>query len=230
MDHIRRAVPERFNEFCTVRALVRQGLGDLGLPRPPMVPGERGEPRWPLGVVGSITHCVGYRAVAIGRGREVRAVGIDAEPNLPLPGNVYQRISSDDERAAADRVRAVHPDISSDRLLFSAKEAVYKAWFPLARTLLDFEGGQMILSPAGFFTAVIWPSAPRREPVCVAPDRLLGCNRCTERRAGESTRWRIRRGGSLSRAGSTTCSATISCVTIRTRKENHGDINERRST
>lgn len=167
-------MPERFKEFCTVRALVRQGLGDLGLPRPPMVPGERGEPRWPLGVVGSITHCVGYRAVAIGRGREVRAVGIDAEPNLPLPGNVYQRISSDDERAAADRVRAVHPDISSDRLLFSAKEAVYKAWFPLARTPLDFGGGQVILSPAGFFTAVIWQSAPRSELVCVVPDRLSG--------------------------------------------------------
>lgn len=139
-----------------------------------MVPGERGEPRWPLGVVGSITHCPGYRAVAIGRACEARAVGIDAEPNLPLPGGVYQRISSADERVAADRLRAVHPGVFSDRLLFSAKEAVYKVWFPLERTLLDLDEGQVVLRPDGYFNAAIWPSALRRGPVGAIPARLSG--------------------------------------------------------
>ena len=174
LEHIRRAVPKRFNEFCTVRALVRRGLKDFGLPRPSMVPGERGEPRWPMGVVGSITHCQGYRAVAIGRSCEVRGVGIDAEPNHPLPGGVYQRISSADERAAADQVEVLHPDVCGDKVLLSAKEAVFKAWFPLERTLLGFEQVQIILSPDGLFTAAIRPSAPRQRPVGGVPARLSG--------------------------------------------------------
>ncbi|HEY3692789.1 MAG TPA: hypothetical protein VGL46_21300 [Pseudonocardiaceae bacterium] len=50
-----------------------------------MVPGERRKPVWPPGVVGSLTHCTGYRAAAVAHRRGVLTVGIDAEPHEPLP-------------------------------------------------------------------------------------------------------------------------------------------------
>ena len=41
-----------------------------------------------------------------------------------------------------------------DRLLFSAKEAVYKAWFPLAHQWLDFRQADVTIAPrGGTFTA-----------------------------------------------------------------------------
>ena len=79
-----------------------------------------------------------------------------------------------DERAAADQVEVLHPDVCGDKVLFSAKEAVFKAWFPLERTLLGFEQVQIVLSPDGLFTAAIRPSAPRQRPVGGVPARLSG--------------------------------------------------------
>jgi 4'-phosphopantetheinyl transferase EntD len=97
--------------------------------------GAHGEPLWPRGVVGSITHCARYRACAVARETDVRAVGIDAEVHAPLSGGVLEAIASDDER----RALAAHgAGVCWDRLLFSAKEAVYKAWYPLTGRNLGF--------------------------------------------------------------------------------------------
>ena len=41
------------------------------------------------------------------------------------------------------------PGICWDRLLFSAKESVYKTWFPLARCWLDFESADVVIDPRG---------------------------------------------------------------------------------
>jgi 4'-phosphopantetheinyl transferase EntD len=129
----------RAAEFRSVRGCARLALARLGLPRPPMVPGERGAPRWPEGIVGSMTHCPGYRAAAVARAGEVAGVGIDAEPDAPLPGGVFELVTRPEEREhLADLARA-HPRLPWGRLVFSAKESVYKTWFPLARCWLSFE-------------------------------------------------------------------------------------------
>jgi len=59
---IANAVDKRRREFATARACARAALAKLGLPPVPIVPGFRGAPQWPSGVVGSITHCAGYCA------------------------------------------------------------------------------------------------------------------------------------------------------------------------
>ena len=82
---IARSVAKRRNEFVTVRYCARQALGDLGLPPVPILKGDKGEPCWPDGVVGSLTHCEGFRGAVVGRRAEVRSVGIDAEPHDVLP-------------------------------------------------------------------------------------------------------------------------------------------------
>ena len=82
---IARSVAKRRNEFITVRHCARIALGELGVPPVPILKGDKGEPCWPDGVVGSLTHCTGYRGAVVGRSAAVRSVGIDAEPHDVLP-------------------------------------------------------------------------------------------------------------------------------------------------
>lgn len=82
-----------------------------------------------------MTHCTGYRGVAVARDNLLAAVGIDAEPHEALPGSGLRHISSQIERAQLAGRRS---DVHWDRLIFCAKEATYKACYPLLRRRLDF--------------------------------------------------------------------------------------------
>lgn len=155
-----RAVAKRRREFTTVRACARAALDLLGLPPAPILPGTRGAPRWPSGVVGSMTHCDGYRACALARAATVRTVGLDAEPDLPLPDGVLRMVSLPPERDMLDELAAGTPGPAWDRLLFCAKEAVYKAWYPLAGRWLDFSEAAVTFDPDGTFQARLLVPGP----------------------------------------------------------------------
>ncbi|MFF5809468.1 4'-phosphopantetheinyl transferase [Streptomyces sp. NPDC012746] len=133
------ATEGRREEFTTVRACARRALAALGLPPTPVLPGKRNVPQWPAGVVGSMTHCAGYRAAVLARDGDLMAVGIDAEPDLPLPRGVLESIALPQELAWARTPVTGAARPCRDRLLFSAKEAVYKTWYPLVGTELEFE-------------------------------------------------------------------------------------------
>ena len=145
-------VVSRRADFVTVRACARLALGRLGVPPVPLVPGEAGEPSWPNGIVGSMTHCRGLRAAAVAFAHDADAIGIDAEPDEPLPDGVIDIVASPAERR---RLRALPVGgVSWDRLLFSAKESVYKAWYPRERSWLGFEDADVALGD-GVLTAEI---------------------------------------------------------------------------
>lgn len=133
---IARSVAKRRNEFITVRHCARVAMAQLGVPPSPILKGEKGEPHWPDGVVGSLTHCEGYRGAVVGRSSAVRSVGIDAEPHGVLPKGVLDAISLPVERT---EISALPGELHWDRILFCAKEATYKAWFPLTQRWLGFE-------------------------------------------------------------------------------------------
>lgn len=158
---IARAVGKRRAEFRTVRGCARAALAQLGVPRPPLVPGTRGAPAWPAGIVGSMTHCDGYRAAAVTWSRQLAALGVDAEPDAPLPDGVLGTIALPAERQQLTRLAGSHPQVSWDRLLFSAKESVYKAWYPMTGQWLGFEQAELAIDPAaGTFAVrllVPWP-------------------------------------------------------------------------
>jgi 4'-phosphopantetheinyl transferase EntD len=141
---VERAVAKRRDEVTTVRACARRALAELGLPPVPILTGPSREPLWPAGVVGSLTHCAGYRAAAVARRDDVAAIGIDAEPHETLPEGVLEHASLPEERAA---LAALPPGTHWDRLLFSAKESVYKAWFPLAGRWLGFQDARLTFFP-----------------------------------------------------------------------------------
>lgn len=133
---VAQAVPKRRREFTTARHCGRDALGQLGIDPVPILRGERGMPLWPANVVGSLTHCDGYRAAVAAYSMQVRSVGIDAEPHEALPDGVLGHTSVAAEREVlAERGDELH----WDRLLFCAKEATYKAWFPLTQRWLGFE-------------------------------------------------------------------------------------------
>ncbi|GIH19646.1 4'-phosphopantetheinyl transferase family protein [Rugosimonospora africana] len=144
---IARAVESRRREFVTGRRCARQALARLGLPSAPVLAGARHEPRWPLGVVGSITHCEGYRAAAVARTADLAALGIDAEPHGPLPAGVLELVTTADEPDRLADLSRAYPATHWDRLLFSAKESVYKAWYPLTARWLGFEDARLSFDP-----------------------------------------------------------------------------------
>ncbi|MDQ2810864.1 MAG: 4'-phosphopantetheinyl transferase superfamily protein [Actinomycetota bacterium] len=158
---IARAVRRRQREFATVRACAHAALARLGEPPVPIIPDARGAPQWPAGVVGSMVHCTGYRAAAVARSRDVVALGFDAERNEPLPDGVLDAIALAGERSRIARLAALDPSVRWDRLLFCAKEAVYKTWFPLTGRWLDFDAADVIIDSAGGgFTARLLVPGP----------------------------------------------------------------------
>jgi 4'-phosphopantetheinyl transferase EntD len=157
---IGRAVDRRRREFATARACARAALARLGQPPVAIRPGERGAPSWPAGIVGSITHCAGYRAAAVGRAAEILTVGLDAEPDQPLPDGVLGVIALAAERDSLRDLAQSAPGPNWDRMLFCAKESVYKAWFPLTGRWLGFEQACITLDPAGTFTARLLVPGP----------------------------------------------------------------------
>jgi 4'-phosphopantetheinyl transferase EntD len=155
-----RAVAKRRQEFTTARACARAALAKLGLPPVPIVPGLRGAPGWPPGVVGSITHCAGYRACALAFDTDVVTIGLDAEPNEVLPNGVLDMVAIDEERVWLRELATASPEVCWDRLLFSAKESVYKAWFPLTQRWLDFEEAAVTAATDGTFSARLLVPGP----------------------------------------------------------------------
>lgn len=156
------ASAHRLAEFATGRHCARVALTalDADLAGMPVLRDARGAPLWPSGTVGSITHCAGWTGAVVARsrgsrfGRGVAAIGLDAEPIAPLPAGVVEVVASVGERAALARLGAEQPGIPWDTLLFSAKEATYKAWYPLTGLVVGHDAVEVDLSPGGVFTAV----------------------------------------------------------------------------
>ncbi|WP_017975927.1 4'-phosphopantetheinyl transferase family protein [Actinopolyspora halophila] len=147
---VARAVHKRRREFTVARGCARRALAGLDHGEVAVPSGTNREPLWPEGVVGSITHCTGYCASAVAREGAVRSLGIDAETGGELPPGVLEQVTVEGERELLSRLPA---DRNWDRLLFSAKESVYKAWFPLTGRWLGFTDAFVSFAPDGGFRA-----------------------------------------------------------------------------
>ena len=172
---IARSVAKRRNEFVTVRYCARQALAELGLPPVPILKGDKGEPCWPEGVVGSLTHCEGFRGAVVGRRGDVRSLGIDAEPHDVLPKGVLDAISLPRERS---ELAGLPSGLHWDRILFCAKEATYKAWYQLTHRWLGFEDAHITFTSddsgrAGSFESriLIDPAAESGPPLTTLAGR-----------------------------------------------------------
>ncbi|MFZ5963197.1 4'-phosphopantetheinyl transferase family protein [Thalassococcus sp. BH17M4-6] len=130
-----RAVASRRAEFKAGRAAARAALAARGGPACAIPAGPDRAPVWPAGYCASITHTGSLCLAAAARLSDAQGVGLDLEVLQILEPGVLERVSTETERAGLP----ADPDHAGARI-FSAKEAAYKAQYPLSRTLFGFDG------------------------------------------------------------------------------------------
>jgi 4'-phosphopantetheinyl transferase EntD len=133
---VARALDKRRTEFATGRALAHLALGRLGAPSTAILNDDQRAPVWPAGIRGSITHCNTRVLVAMCRDRD-GSVGIDVEHRVELKRHLWESVFLEGEMADLGRL----PESERGRMalvLFSAKESLYKAQFPISRTYMGF--------------------------------------------------------------------------------------------
>jgi 4'-phosphopantetheinyl transferase EntD len=162
-DLIAKAVEKRRREFITARRCAREALATFGHAPTPIRSGSAREPQWPVGVVGSITHTANFRAAAVAPRSLVASIGIDAEPNESLPDGVEDAVAIAGEPEMLAKLACAFPATHWGRVLFSAKEAVYKTWYPLTGRWLGFESASLTIDPRGTFAARLLIDGTRKD-------------------------------------------------------------------
>lgn len=138
-------------ELSTTRFLARRAMAARGLPPAPVLRAADRSPQWPAGVRGSLTHSRELVAASVSTG--LLGLGIDLEHLGRLSEGGTARILTSTEAAwlaalpTADRhTRAT--------LVFSAKEAVYKAIYPTAGVYVGYREVEVVVDPTCWsFTA-----------------------------------------------------------------------------
>lgn len=154
----RLASSKRRAEFAAGRTCARRALRSVGHDGWPLLPGPGRAPIWPDGIVGSITHTDGFVAAAVATTDCIQGLGIDAEQRVALPEGVAESVCTPKESAWCwDQIRRTD-ECWWDTLIFSAKESVYKAWYPHTGAWLDYDDVDLELvadfGHAGCFRAV----------------------------------------------------------------------------
>lgn len=123
--------------FCAVRAANHIGIIISSLPS-----ADTREPVWPEGVVGSISHSKQLAISCVALSKEISSIGIDAEEliKLSLCSEIAPVVASQEELAYLKNFDAQ----KGLTILFSAKESLYKALFPLVRTFIDYKDVKLI--------------------------------------------------------------------------------------
>lgn len=147
-EAIARAVPKRVDEFVSGRTLARGLLAELGVAPSVIARGRHGEPLWPSGVVGSISHSEGWVAVAVGRSPDCPGLGVDLESAAALEEELWPTVLTTAEIAALGSVPSNRRGARA-KLIFCAKEAAYKAQYPRSGRLMGFEAMTVQLDLAG---------------------------------------------------------------------------------
>jgi 4'-phosphopantetheinyl transferase EntD len=141
------AVKHRQQEFCLGRAAAHEALNSLlGQSIQPILKGSRGEPLWPEGIVGAITHSQGIAVAAVSHAKLSMGLGIDIE-------RINRRVSRGISRhiclpAEEDWIRAQESEAAVRLImLFSAKESIFKACYPLEKVFLNYRDAELSWEP-----------------------------------------------------------------------------------
>ena len=136
-------------EFSLGRVAVRLALKQIGFDNPvPILRGEKGEPLWPDGITGSISHCYPWSIAVVAKSPNHFAIGIDLESTARFQGpDISDLVCRDVER---DWARAGCDFQERVAMIFSAKEAVYKAFYPLCHRYIDFKEVELSWSPEDY--------------------------------------------------------------------------------
>jgi len=147
------AVESRQREFATGRVLARQILARMNVTGFEVLRDDDRVPEWPTGIVGSISHTRNLCVVAVAAEAVCPGIGIDVEPDQPVTLGVERRVCTPPEAAWLDSGPGEDRG-HRGRMIFSVKEAVYKAFYPKLREFWGFQDVNVEIDlPAQRFTA-----------------------------------------------------------------------------
>lgn len=134
---VEQVAPARAREFGAGRAAARTAMEMLGQCPRPVLQGEDRAPVWPPGLTGSITHSARDCLAVVTDDTDIRALGLDLEPAIALESALWPVVCTPPEIAW---LASLGPSQRGHfaKLIFSAKEATYKAQYVVSHTLLDF--------------------------------------------------------------------------------------------
>lgn len=142
-----RAIPKRRAEFAAGRRAARIAFADLGLPPAAVAQGADRAPQWPAGLTGSIAHCETCCIAAVALIGTHGTLGIDVEPATGLDHDLIALVCNPAEREWT--TGQPDPGLAA-KMIFSAKEAVYKAQYPLTGTVIGFDRVTVAINGHGF--------------------------------------------------------------------------------
>lgn len=145
--YVAHAVERRRREFTAGRNCARRALSQLGFPPVAIPSGPHREPTFPSEVSGTITHSTDYCAAAVILRGEMLSIGIDAEEAEPLGDDTASLVLTPDEQTNIHHQTKNRTPQIYGKIIFSAKEAFYKAYFQLTSKYLDFLEANVTLLP-----------------------------------------------------------------------------------
>lgn len=147
----------RRREFGAGRHHARTALRQLGCPDRPIPRAEDRRPLWPGGYVGAISHSRNFSAAIAAPASAYLGLGLDLELATPLEPEHHRFIARPEERAAlAKPIHTPEGRLDRAKLVFSAKEALFKAVYPITRQWFGFQEATLEIDPATYrFTACL---------------------------------------------------------------------------
>ena len=142
---------KRRAEFSLGRYCARRALSKFELESVPILRNtESREPYWPELVRGSITHSEGFAAAAVGMTKDVSGFGIDLESlSRVVDFNIRRHVCVEKEREFMESLPTEQANRYL-RIIFSAKESIFKCFFPISQTYLSFKDAAIIIDEKKF--------------------------------------------------------------------------------
>ena len=159
-----KAIPKREREFRSGRTAARKCMMELGIRPGPILMGEKREPLWPKGCVGTISHCGNYCIAIISPSAAgILSLGADIEQLGRVKAHLWPRIFTEREKTFLGALSQSEAD-SAATAMFSAKEAFFKLQHPLTRLWLEFLDAEVALQQDNRFTIEVLKPLERLTP------------------------------------------------------------------
>ncbi len=137
---------KRRDEFTLGRICAHKALSRFGLESETILRNsETREPCWPNSVWGSISHSAGFAAVAVGLKKEINGIGIDLESissSIDIKISRHVCVASELEWLGSLKIKQARRAL---RIIFSAKESIFKCLYPRTKTYFSFKDAEVSL-------------------------------------------------------------------------------------
>jgi len=164
-----RAIPKRRTEFSAGRQAARIAMAELELPPVAIPQGTDRAPIWPKGISGSISHCAQCCIAVVAQTSHYSTLGVDVETTDPLDNDLIPVVCTPAEQVWLQDA----PDFGlAAKMIFSAKEAVYKAQYPLTGKVIGFDAVSLIFDCDRFSVAAN-PTHPKLEGTILIQEGLI---------------------------------------------------------